>query len=78
MKREQVLSNLGGEELRGRDEDGLVNPARPSDGLDRSIPSNSRADRVVDPAWRMVVWSIQLGHPPSWTVCSVHHSIKRA
>ncbi|KAF3602647.1 hypothetical protein F2Q69_00035008 [Brassica cretica] len=37
-------------ELRGRDEDGLADPARPSDGHDLSSPSNGQADHVVDPA----------------------------
>ncbi|KAF3598427.1 hypothetical protein F2Q69_00035010 [Brassica cretica] len=44
------LCNYITNELRGRDEDGLFDPARPSDGLDRSSPSNGRSDRVVDPA----------------------------
>ncbi|KAF3532738.1 hypothetical protein DY000_02039783 [Brassica cretica] len=38
-----------------------------------------RAGLVQLGGWpRWSFWSIQLGHPPSWTVCSVHPSIKRA
>ena len=59
----------------------VFGPARPSADLDWFSLADGRAGRVVDPARpsaELVVWSIQLGHPPTWTVCSVHTSIKRA
>ena len=59
----------------------VLDRARPSAELDWFSSAIRRAGRVVDPArpsTELVAWSIQLGHPPSWTVCSVHPSIKHA
>ncbi|KAF2566986.1 hypothetical protein F2Q68_00025106 [Brassica cretica] len=48
-KNEHVRSNpKGGGELRGRDEDSTIDPARPSAELDWSSSADGRAGRVVD------------------------------
>ncbi|KAF3552048.1 hypothetical protein DY000_02007524 [Brassica cretica] len=59
----------------------VFDPARSSAELGCSCLVDGRAGRVFDPARpsaELVACSIQLGHLPSWTVCSIHPSIKRA